>query len=66
MNKATETFLGWSSAEVMFTNIFDYLPPESAPIGRKAMMAKMMGETDRTNYEIEVQAPRRRRAASWR
>ncbi len=54
MNKATETFLGWSEDEVMSTNIFDYLPPESAPIGRKAMMAKMMGETDRTNYEIEV------------
>ena len=54
MNKATEVFLGWSSAEVMFTNIFEYLPPESAPIGRKAMMAKMLGETDHTNYEIEV------------
>jgi PAS domain S-box-containing protein len=54
MNKATEIFLGWSSAEVMFTNIFEYLPPESAPIGRKAMMAKMLGETDHTNYEIEV------------
>jgi PAS domain S-box-containing protein len=54
LNKATETFLGWSSAEVMSTNIFEYLPPESAPIGRKAMMAKMLGETDHTNYEIEV------------
>jgi PAS domain S-box-containing protein len=54
MNKATESFLGWSEDEVMSTNIFEYLPPESAPIGRKAMMAKMMGETDHTNYEIEV------------